>query len=381
MISRILPLVQLHETQRARGLNLVVSENFLSPPVREVLSSDLAARYDAAWYAGTSTARKLIAETEALAKEVFKAEHALVMSLSGNLCVLAAVFAFTRPGERVAMLPFTGGGYPFGFAKFDRELLPLPGREGTFDVDTEAATELLRKEAPPLTILGASCIPFPHPVRELAAVLKERPDPAPLVFDGSHVLGLIACGVFQDPLREGADVLMGSTHKSFFGPQGGLLVTNDGDLADRLRYYLGFDLEKGLGLVDNMHLNRVAALGLALEEIRADPSYGPRVVENARALAKGLDTRGVPLRYRDRGYTASHQVILDLDEERARTFCADLEQVNVFIDIGGRIGTAEATHRGLGVEEMDAAADILAEVYHEGPKETLKKRVALLVRA
>ena len=165
-----------------------------------------------------------------------------------------------------------------------------------------------------LAFLGASFIPFPHPVSAIRKGLEESGYRGCLVYDGSHVLGLIACGHFQDPLGEGADILVGSTHKSFYGPQGGIILTDSPRLASSLRKMLELDLEAGIGLVDNPHLNRIAALGLALEEMLGDPSYGERVVENARALARSLDEPGVPVKFSDRGYTESHQVMLDLDE-------------------------------------------------------------------
>ncbi len=299
--SRIERLLREHEELRASGLNLVASENFLSPRVRTALASDLAGRYLDAGYGGSRRAREIAAAAEGLARE----------------------------GARLAFL-------------------------------------------------GASFIPFPHPVAEIRRGLEESGHDCLLVYDGSHVLGLIACGEFQDPLREGADVLVGSTHKTFFGPQGGLALTADPRLAHALRRMLELDLEAGIALVDNPHLNRIAALGLALEEMMEDPSYGARVVENARALAGALDRLGVPVRFRERGYTASHQVLLDLEPPAAGTLCRDLEEAGIFIDAWGRLGTAEATHLGMGPGEMEEAAGLIAEVHAGRPGRDLRARVAEL---
>jgi glycine hydroxymethyltransferase len=361
-------LISRHERLRASGINLVASENRLSRRVRDALASDLAGRYQDAGYGGSVHAREIVAETEALARKLFHAEHALVSSLSGNLCVLAAISAFTVPGDAVAMLSFTTGGYPFGIEKFQRRRVDIPADPDSLAIDAARTVELLVREKVGLAFLGASFIPFPHPIEEIRQGLEEAGHCCLLVYDGSHVLGLIACGVFQDPLREGADILIGSTHKSFYGPQGGLVLCDSPRLAASMRKLLELDLEAGIGLVDNPHLNRIAALGAALEEIRDDSGYGARVVENSHALARALDEQGVPVRFAARGYTASHQVLLDLDATEAEKLCRDLEETFIFIDAWGRLGTAEATHRGMGPQEMEAVAACIAGVYRGEPR-------------
>ncbi len=372
-------LIRRHEALRAAGLNLVASENRPSSRVRAALASDLAGRYHSGHYGGGGVAEEIVRETEGLARRLFRARHAIVTPLSGNLCDLAALLAFTSPGDAVAMLPFTSGGYPLALERLERRRVSLPVHPGTLDIDVEASARLLRDEEAKLLILGASFFPFPQPVRELSQALEEAGHGGTCVYDASHVLGLIACGEFQDPLREGAEVLIGSTHKSFFGPQGGVILTDSDAAASSLKEVCELDLATGPVLVDNPHPNRVAALGLACEEMLADPGYGRRVVENSRTLAGALNERGVPVRFRDRGFTSSHQVLLDLGPEESAGLCRRLEEVGVFIDFWGRIGTSEATHRGLGVEEMEEAGDIVARVYTKGPSAEIERRVKALL--
>jgi len=379
--SEISRYLEEHEELRAKGINLVASENYLSRRVRAALAGDLAGRYQDKGYGGSLYARKVVEATERLAGRLFEAEHALVSSLSGNLCVLATVAAFTSPGDAVAMLPFTAGGYPFGLEKFHRRRVTIPADEDSLTIDTAKTVELLVHEKVGLAFLGASFIPFPHPVEEIRQGLERAGHACLLVYDGSHVLGLTACGEFQDPLREGADILIGSTHKSFFGPQGGLVLTDSPQLAEALRKILELDLEAGIGLVDNPHLNRIAALGLALEEMQQDVSYGGRVVENSRVLAHTLDESGVPVRFRERGYTASHQVLLDLDAAGAERLCRALEEACIFIDAWGRLGTAEVTHHGMGAGEMRAMATWIAGIYAGEPGRNLLDEVAELARS
>jgi len=371
-------LIEQNERLRAQGINLVASENYLSQRVRQALACDLAGRYQDRGYGGSRYAREIVAACEKLAGDMFRAEHALVSSLSGNLCVLAATAAFTSPGDAVAILPFAAGGYPFGLEKFHRRNVAIPADEDSLVIDVPQTVELLLAEEVGLAFLGASFIPFPHPVQEIRRGLDEAGHDCILVYDGSHVLGLIACGGFQDPLREGADILIGSTHKTFYGPQGGLVLTGSSGLAGSMRKMLELDLEAGIGLVDNPHLNRIAALGIALEEMLEDPGYGERVVENSRALARALDESGVPVRFRERGYTASHQILLDLDADGAETLCRALEDVGIFIDAWGRLGTAEATHRGMGPAEMEILAAWIAAIYKERPPAKLPEEIRQL---
>jgi glycine hydroxymethyltransferase len=374
-MSKISELIEKHNKYRTKGINLIASENWLSPRVQQALTCDLAGRYHSDWYGGSRYAIEIIKETENLAEVLFSADNAIVTPLAGNMCDLAVMFAFTKPGDSVAMLHFEAGGYPLGLAKFQRKLLAIPADPDSYEIRLGEAIDVLVKHEPPLVILGASYIPFPQPIREIAEAVRDK---SVCVFDGSHVLGLIACSQFQNPLWEGADILMGSTHKSLFGPQGGIVLTNSHEHNGTLRRMLDFNLEEGIGLVDNPHMNRIAALGLALEEIGADRDYGRRVIANAKALARTLDEYGVPVRFRERGYTQSHQLFLDLNEKDAIVLCHDLERAGIFIDVAARMGTAEVTHLGMGESEMETIARVISEVYKGNSTDDLKSDITEL---
>ena len=377
----IMELVKKHEKMRNEGLNLIPSENWLSPAVREALSSDLAGRYHSSWYGGTEHIRGIIEQTEDLAKRLFRARFAIVTPLSGLTCDLTMLFSFSAPGDKVAIPPFASGGFPFGIGKFHRKRVFLPVNEASYTVDGDKAKAVITEERPALAFLGASFIFFPHPVRAICDHIKSSQIPTRCVYDGAHVLGLIATGEFQDPLREGAEVLFGSTHKSLYGPQGGLILTNSPELDRTMRGMLDVDVESGIGLVDNPHMNRIAALGIALEELGRDRGYGTQVIKNAKALARALEDLGVPVRFGDRGYTESHQLLLDLREVRARELCHRLEKAGIFVDEGGRLGTAEITHRGMREEDMAGIAEVISEVYKRGARDGVKKSVQKLARA
>ncbi|MBS3773447.1 MAG: hypothetical protein KGY55_04515 [Candidatus Thermoplasmatota archaeon] len=347
--------IRQHERYRFSGINLIASENRMKPAALQALSSDLAGRYGEAWYGGYRHAAELVAEVEDLARQVFRAAHAFVTPLSGHMCDLAALFSFTGHGDAVAAVPKEQGGYPLGYHKFGRRLLSLPMQD--YAIQTDEARELVAERQPAMTMLGASTILFPHPV---AAFQDAGHDT--LLYDASHVLGLVAGGLFQQPLKEGADVMIGSTHKSFPGPQGGIALTNSDEKAEALAGMLEFDFDAGIGLVDNPHLHRIAALGLALEEMRdSGVAYARQIVANARALAAALHDHGMPVCFAERGFTESHQVLLSLPPDEAERLCRRLEEQHIFIDISGRIGVAEATHMGMTEDDMDTVARLMAD--------------------
>jgi glycine hydroxymethyltransferase len=181
-----------------------------------------------------------------------------------------------------------------------------------------------------------------------------------VLYDASHVLGLLAGGEFEDPLRAGVDVVFGSTHKSFPGPQGGLLLTDRDDLYREIEPALVWRV------FDNAHWNRIAAVGQTLLELeRWAPEYARTTVENARALARALDASGIPVVGRERGYTASHQLHLDRDALRARHHVGPgglarrWEAERLVTDLVGRIGTAEVARWGLRPKDMERLADLL----------------------
>lgn len=376
-MSKIESLISEHERSRKTGINLVASENYLSSRVRNALSSDLAGRYHSYWYGGTEHAAKLIQETEELAKKIFRSKFAIVTSLSGNMCDLAVLFAFTKPNDKVAMIPLDAGGYPLGVAKFHRELLQLPADPYTYQLKVREAIKLIVEKNVKLTLLSPSFISFPHPVSELSKAIAGK---STFVYDASHVLGLLACGKFQDPLKEGAEVLIGSTHKSLYGPQGGLVLTNSEFHYKELDKMLGFDVKEGIGLVDNPHMNRIAALGMALEELVEDPDYGDRVVANVKALASALDDLGVPVKFKEKGYSESHQLFLDLEFEKATAFCHDLESYGIYVDIAGRLGVAEVTHLGMKASDMEFIAHAISQVFVNKVEDDLNLKIKEFVK-
>lgn len=380
MIDEILSLVKKHEEWRGKQcLNLIPSENVMSPSVRGLLSSDLGHRYTARdrFYMGTRFIDEIEQHGEEIAKALFKAETADLRPLSGHIANLIFLATFAKPNDKLMCVSPEDGGYP-GIWKnglaglFNLNVVSFPFSKRDMNIKVEEAKEAIRRLNPKIVIFGASLITFPHPVMELAEVACESG--AIVGFDGSHVIGLIAGEQFQDPLREGAHSLFGSTHKTFFGPQGGIILANKehGELM-KAKIYPAF--------VDNAHWNRIAALTLALAEMKNfGKAYAKQVIHNSQTLAKALHDYGFPVVCQHLGFTQSHQLILDYGSyEQGRAIAERLQCANIIVDCAVRIGTCEVTRRGMKEEEMLKIAELIKRtLVDEEPTENVKKDVAKL---
>jgi glycine hydroxymethyltransferase len=309
---------------------------------------------------------------EKLAREVFNTETADLRPLSGHIADLIFLANFTKAKDLVVCVSEADGGYPGiwknalpRFLKYKAIAFPFSNEKR--NIKTEEAKGLIRRIKPKVIVFGASLFLFPHPVRELAKVAHEVG--AHVGYDGSHVMGLIAGKTFQDPLREGADTIFGSTHKSFFGPQGGIF------LADKAH---GEKVKKNFfpAYVDNAHWNRIAALTLALAETKEfGRSYAAQVVNNAQALARALSDYGFPVACHAYGFTKSHQVFLNYGGYKAgRAIAERLEKANIITDCTVRLGTCETTRRGMKEREIQEIATLMKRVIIDKEKASKVKK-------
>ena len=389
--ARLASLVRAHDRWRGRQVfNLLASENAVSPAARRYLASDLAGRYTLPMaveldgeaidnsYAGTRYTDRIEALANASARRLFRAKHATTRPLSGHIAALSVLAPLLPRGARLLAIPPEDGGYDgyapgFVPAMLGYDVSPLRAEGPGHRLLADAAVRTIREARPAAVLLGQSFFLFPYPLREVAEAAHEVG--ALVLYDASHVLGLVAGGQFQDPLREGADVVFGSTHKSFPGPQGGLIVTDREDLFERIDPALVWRT------FDNAHWNRIASLGQTLLELeRCGAEYAATVVANARALAAGLAAEGFPLVAASDGYTASHQVHLDRVRLRsdlrvgAGALARRLERRRLLIDLVGRIGLAEVTRLGLTPADMPRLAHLIAEAGLRGRNVTAEVR-------
>jgi len=374
--ERLARLVRAHDRWRGREVfNLLPSENAVSPVARRYLASDLAGRYTLPVetvlngetldnsYTGTRYTDQVEGLANAAARRVFRARCATTRPLSGHIAALSVLAPLLPRGSKLlAISPDEGGydGYAPGYvpALFDYTVRPLPATGPGHRVEAELAVDTIRRERPNAVILGQSFFLFPYPLKEIAEAAHALN--ALVLYDASHVLGLIAGGEFQDPLREGADVLFGSTHKSFPGPQGGLIVTDREDLFAQLDPALVWRI------FDNAHWNRIAGLAQTLLELeRCGREYAATVVANAQALGRALAELHVPLVAEAEGFTRSHQLHLDRPRLYTQTnlrtgaLARRLERQRLLIDLVGRVGTAEVARLGLTPGDMPRLADLI----------------------
>ena len=392
----VISRVHSHEKWFSESLPMIASENLASEPVRRVLSSDLGHRYAEGWpgervYAGCRYIDQIELRAIALGKKLFKAEHIDVRPTSGVVANLAVYSAFSNPGDMMMALSIPNGGHishgkkDFGgsagavhglevsYFAFDKEAMNI-------DVD-ETKKRIAALPSLKLAMFGCSLFLFPHPVRELEQTIRDKG--GVICYDAAHVAGLIAGGQFQDPLREGAQVMTLSTHKVLFGPQGGAIAAH-GDLAEPLKKAV-FP-----GLTSNHHLNNVAAKAMVFAEfLQFGHRYAKDVVANAKALAERLAALGENVLGEKNGYTMSHQVALDITKysdggviekllEDQNIICnrepipGDLKAGRHYTNPGGiRLGVAELTRLGMGRSEMRE----IAEIIHLGLSGTSKREV------
>ncbi|MEM2118575.1 MAG: serine hydroxymethyltransferase, partial [Candidatus Bathyarchaeia archaeon] len=267
------------------------------------------------------------------------------------------------------------------------EYLPLDYKELNIDVDKTKAKiqELASKgKTPKFVMFGASVFPFPHPVKELAETIHSVG--ATVGYDAAHVAGLIAGKQFQDPLREGADVVSLSTHKTFFGPQHGGILSWEKH-AEKLKK------ATFPGMVSNHHLHAVAGLAVACAEIlEFGKEYASQVIKNAKALGQALYERGFNVLAEHKGFTQSHVILVDITKlGDGGTIEETLEKANIIInrnllpwDIkegrhfmhpgGIRMGVSEVTRLGMKEAEMKEIAEFFKRVLID--KEPVEKVAA-----
>lgn len=407
--GKLISLVKQHERWFSESLPLVASENVASHTVRQVLSSDLGHRYAEGWpgervYAGCKFIDKIELEAIDLAKSLFNAEFADVRPVSGACANLAVYSALSDPGDTMVALSIQNGGHISAGKKefsgtaglvhgLDIEYLVFDKENMNIDVDeTKKKLKAIQSAGKKVKIVmfGGSLFLFPHPVKDLVEAVQEVG--ATPCYDAAHVAGLIAGGQFQDPLGEGAQVMSFSTHKTLFGPQGGVVVS-------KAQY--GEALKKSVfpGTSSNHHLHNVAAKALTFAEfLKFGASYSRAVTANAQTLAETLSEKGEIVLGENHGYTKSHQVALDVTKYgdggqvekkledmniivNRQLLPGDLQAGRHYTNPGGiRLGVSELTRLGMGKSEMKEVADVLHVALTTDKVELVKRRVRGLRR-
>lgn len=389
--NKIFSKLREHNKWFENSIPLIASENIPSPAVREAIISDFGNRYAEGWpgervYAGCTYIDEVEFECMKLARKLYKSKFADVRPISGVVANLVVYSAFTSPGD-VMLAPSIPAGGHISHGKREHsgtaglvhgleiEFYPFDAQEMTIDVDkSKQKVKDLKKSGrlPKMAMFGGSLFLFPHPVKELADFLKGYG--MHVNYDAAHVAGLIAGGKFQDPLREGADTMTMSTHKTLFGPQGGLVLgSKDHEEAIKKATFPG--------VTSSHHIHHMAAKAVAFAEaLEFGRDYASQVIKNAKALAEALNGAGFKVLGESRGFTESHQIAVNvLNYSNGGKVEADLEKANIIVnrqlipgDIkagrnyfhpgGIRLGVSEITRLGMKKSEMREIADYIKQV-------------------
>jgi glycine hydroxymethyltransferase len=371
---RIAELIRAETRRQAEGLELIASENFVSPAVLEALGSSLTNKYAEGYpgkryYGGC----EVVDEVEGLAidraKKLFGADHANVQPHSGSQANMAAYFALAQPGDTLLAMSLNFGGHlthgsPVNFSGKLFKIVPYGLRQGDETVDMDEVARLAKEHRPKILVVGASAYPRTLHFDRFTEIA--RGVGASLVVDMAHIAGLVAAGLHPSPVPH-AEIVTSTTHKTLRGPRGGLLLSREAHAKT-----LNSQIFPGIqgGPLEHVIAAKAVAFGEALDPAFKD--YQRRIVENAQALAEGLLRAGLRL---VSGGTDNHLMLVDLRPKKLTGKIAEeaLGKAGITVNknmipwdpekpmttSGIRVGTPALTTRGMGVAEMGTVAALI----------------------
>lgn len=361
--------------RQQRNLELIASENIVSPAVMAAMGSVLTNKYAEGYpgkryYGGCQCVDEVEAIAIERAKELFGAKFANVQPHSGAQANTAAYFAVLQPGDTVLGMSLADGGHlthgsPVNLSGKYFNFISYGLDDTTETINYDTVQKLAEEHKPKLIVAGASAYPRAIDFKKLSEIAKSVG--ALFMVDMAHIAGLVAAGVHESPVPY-ADITTTTTHKTLRGPRGGLILTNDEALAKKINSAI-FPGTQGGPLMHTIAAKAVC-FGEALKPEFKE--YQKRIVENAKALADGLVKRGFNL---VSGGTDNHLMLVDLRPFNitGKELEHRLDEVYItvnknaihndpekpFVTSGIRIGTPAVTTRGLGVEEMEKIAEYI----------------------
>lgn len=368
-VEEIKELLSIHDEYREGCLNMVASENYASGAVRALADNDFVNRYgcyetlkpEKREYPGNKYINEFELQTQELVGEIFEAKYVDLRPIGGHMAGMSVVLGLMEPGDTVIEVSLENWGHGLvgpmcQISHFNETInvhyMPFKGHI----IDVEGLKAQIKELKPKLVIFGGSGTIAPEPIKEFRALADEMG--FIIAYDAAHVTGLIAGKVFPNPLNEGADIMFGSTHKSFPGPQGGFVVSNRLDLIEKVGNTLS------PSLVTSHHLFRLPPLAASvLEMAQYGEAYAQQVVKNSKAFAHALVDLGFNVLGKDIDYSCTHLILLDLTKENIAEPSVLLENAGILCnyDFSGvscelRIGTSELTRRGYKEEHMKEIA-------------------------
>lgn len=385
-VRQIEQLVKRQNEWRSYTLNLIASENVLSKRARRVMGSDFVHRYAEGhpgerYYQGTEYIDEIEDRVKKHLKSLFKCRHIDVRPISGTVANDAVFSRYIRPGDLVLVNSTPAGGHIShhrvgSVGKYTANIINFPITDDGYHIDVEKTINLINTLPLKVIIFGKSLFLFPEPVKEIAEACRGKN--ISILYDAAHVLGLIGGCCFQDPLGEGAFIVTGSSHKTFFGSQRGVVFSNAGEAEWR-------KIDKGAfpGSSSNHHLDTLVPLAITTYEMMEfGEAYAKQVCTNAKHLGEKLYNNGFRVQGAEFGFTESHQLAIDVSEfgggdEVAR----HLKDNNIILNMnllpfepldkvtnpaGIRLGVQEMTRVGMKEPEMEIIADLFKKCLKEG---------------
>jgi glycine hydroxymethyltransferase len=372
------------------GINLNPASNVMNPRAEAMMASGLGSRaslgYPGDKYEmGLEAIERIEVIAAELAAEVFDAKYAEVRVASGALANLYVFMATCKPGDTLIAPPADIGGHVTHHAAgaaglYGLNIVHAPVQADGYTVDVAALRMLAREVKPKLITAGGSLNLFPHPVAAMREVADEVS--AKLLFDAAHLSGMVAGRTWPNPLAQGAHVMTMSTYKSLGGPPGGLVVSNDAGMAERL------DAIAYPGLTANFDAGRVAALAVTLVDWKRHGSaYAQTMCDTARSLAQALQQQGLPVYAAAHGATTSHQFAVEAarwgggQAAAKRMARAGLLACGIGLpiapvpgDINGlRFGVPEIVRLGMKPAHMGDLASLIVRALGERPEDVARE--------
>jgi glycine hydroxymethyltransferase len=392
---QIAQLIRDETRRQAEGLELIASENFVSPAVLEAMGSTLTNKYAEGYpgkryYGGCEVVDRVEQLAIDRAKQLFGAEHANVQPHSGSQANMAAYFALAQPGDTLVAMSLNFGGHlthgsPVNFSGKLFKIVPYGLRQADETIDMDEVARLAREHRPRILVVGASAYPRTLHFDRFAEIAREVG--AATVVDMAHIAGLVAAGLHPSPVPF-AEIVTTTTHKTLRGPRGGMIVCREA-YAKTLNSQIFPGIQGGP--LEHVIAAKAVALGEALRPEFKE--YQRRIVENAQALAEGLIRAGLRL---VSGGTDNHLMLVDLRPKRLTGKIAEeaLGKAGITVNknmipwdpekpmttSGIRVGTPALTTRGMGAAEMTRVAALIGRVLDAPADEPALARVRGEVR-
>ncbi len=385
-VYRVIDITYSHNRwRRFETVNLIASENVMSPLAEMAYITDMMHRYAEGkpkkrYYQGLKYVDEIELQLMEAMGNLFNVEYVEPRAVSGTIANATIFKVLGGYGAKALIAPVQAGAHVshtrFGvLGALGIEHIELPYDQDEMNIDVDKALKMIEEVRPRFVVLGGSVYLFPHPVKEIAEAAHSVG--AKVVYDAAHVLGLIAGKKWRNPIEHGADVITASTHKTFPGPQGGVILANSKEIYKAAAKVV-FPV-----FVSNHHLHRLPATLITTYEMKYfGEQYAEQVTRNARAFAEALASEGFKVLGEHKGYTRSHQVVLDVSDLGGGALVAQkLEDANIIVNknllpkdpptaiknpSGIRIGVQEMTRWGMKESDFKELAKIMKKLIIDG---------------